>query len=328
MRIIERFRESVSHAATEIRHNGGDLYWWEGRARDRINKPFQNAVWPGRKGLDVPSEDWDVLIVLDACRADTFETVVDRSRFDAYRREISQASMTREWLRTVWPDEYGDIVYVAGNPMVSKEAPGRWNQLVEAWREGLDQNLAQVEPARVAELGVESIENHTDKRIVVHFMQPHAPFIGHQEMQFDAWDLFENVGAGLEGVDNRAQTVWDAAAAGLVDEFEVWKAYRDNLRVAMPHVQSVLEALTPGTKAVVTSDHGNVINARSFPVPYRMSGHPAEERHPGLVTVPWAEFTAGRRTVSDGGVQSYRVDDEVDVAERLQMLGYDDEVSN
>ncbi|WP_186313321.1 hypothetical protein [Halorubrum salsamenti] len=50
-------------------------------------------------------EEWDNLIILDACRLDLFEETIDTGQFDEYRHVWSRGSKTDEWTYNNFIDE-------------------------------------------------------------------------------------------------------------------------------------------------------------------------------------------------------------------------------
>ena len=108
------------------------------------------------------------------------------------------------------------------------------------------------------------------------------------------------------------------------DREQVLAAYRENLDLVLPHVEALLETLSG--KSVVTSDHGNLVGERGFPIPIRMYGHPRGLHHEELLSVPWLESERDerRRTVAEPPVDA-DADADADegvVADRLRALGY------
>lgn len=95
-------------AFSEIRKNLWSFNWW----RNRVLVPYifgtATRFYPRYPGYEdavrVMDEDWDTLIVLDACRADTFQNVADLDRFDGYQTRVSLGSHSSEWTRRrfVW----------------------------------------------------------------------------------------------------------------------------------------------------------------------------------------------------------------------------------
>jgi hypothetical protein len=166
------------------------LPWAVGRARGRLEREY--AALKRREGIDVPAADWDNLLVLDACRWDTF---LSANTVDGELSRVrSRGSATSEWLReNFYGRECHDIVYVTANPMHRAGdwvAPadtdsgddmvvleGVFHDVVELWHEP-DEQLRTTRPETVAEAALDMFERYPNKRLLVHFMQPHYPFIG------------------------------------------------------------------------------------------------------------------------------------------------------
>ncbi|WP_435076803.1 hypothetical protein [Halococcus sp. AFM35] len=317
----------VGYAARELAANADDPEWWRSRLVHRINGPVQRRFADAvRPGIDVLDADWDVFIVLDGCRADLFEEVLgvgaDRGGpYDSYRRVRSRASQTGEWLRTTFPKTYGDTVYVAGNPMVSMLKPDVFHHLTESWRDGVDAELNTIAAPQVTDDALKAREQHPRKRLVVHYMQPHYPFVGFPDLHFSSFEMFHEVGVELAG-DDRASSVWGALGKGLVEREAVWRGYRANLEYVLEEVERLVDGFAD-ERVVVTSDHGNLLGERLWPVPLREYGHPPGLRTPGLIEVPWAVLTGDDRPeITTGTVQSTSTADEQDINERLAALGY------
>lgn len=113
----------LSSIVSELKDNWRDKLWWRGRIRDRINTPVQTALRPRENAVNFVDQDWDTLIILDACRNNLFHEVVDKSKFDEITTVRSPGSFTREWISETFDDKHGDIVYVTGNPIVSNQNP-------------------------------------------------------------------------------------------------------------------------------------------------------------------------------------------------------------
>lgn len=278
-------------ALREVRNNFSSLNWW----RNRVFVPYvvgtATRLHPGYPGYDeavhVMDEDWDTLVVLDACRADYFQDVADIDRFDSYETRVSLGSHSSEWTRRNFQGEaFGDTVYVSANPHTSLEAGDSFHEIVELWDTGTDEDAGVVLPETVRDAALEAYEQYPDKRLVVHFMQPHGPFVGS--------DLKEP----YDGAD------------------QYWRAYEENLEYVLPAVDKIIDAV-PG-KTVVTADHGQ-IHATGVKDRLGIGGHKPRLRFPGLVEIPWAEVTRGRREIRTESVTRAEGNR---VSERLEQLGY------
>lgn len=320
------FSFKPSYLASEIHKHFRDKDWWEGRFQHRINIPVQQKIRPPSAGTNVLQEDWDILIVLDACRADLFFEVTGQSDklldVDQYSSVKSNASMTPEWLKRTFGDSHGDVVYVAGNPMVTRHHPNSFHKLVEAWQDGYDQDRSIIDPDVVTEQALDAREKFPNKRLIIHYMQPHYPFINRPQLNFAKYD-FEDV--GLENTESQNDfdsitSVWEALSAGLVNKEEVWEGYKHNLNVVLSEVETLLNDIDD--RRIVTSDHGNMLGGRNWPIPVKTYGHPRNLRHRHLIQVPWAVAGGDRREIIKEGTSSSTSATNEEVRDRLSNMGY------
>src|SRR5699024_9297185 len=264
------------------------------------------------------AEDWDTLVVLDACRADLFETVAAIDGFDDYRRVTSRASMTAEWVRRNFAGKsFGDTVYVSANPHVSLAAGDSFHELIEVWKTAFDADERTVLPEAVVDAALAAHERHPNKRLICHFMQPHYPFVN-DDRTFTSWDP-DRI-AGSERRPDDAEDPWQAIEHGTVDKSSVRAAYAENLDFVL---QPVLElAARLDGRTVLTADHGNAVGERAWPLPLRIYGHPEGLRLPSLITVPWATIDGERRAIVDEGTNESPTPEDETVERRLRALGY------
>jgi hypothetical protein len=296
-------------ALSELRANYDDPEWRRDRLVDRVSGPLSKRYY-GTGGIDVPASEWDNLLVLDACRADVFEAVATLDDFDGYDRVTSRASMTTEWTRKNWTEgSFGDTVYVTANPLVSKHAPESFFDLRDVWDDGFDDDHGTVLPGTLADAARDAFRE--DKRLVAHFVQPHAPFY--------ATDL------GLDRVRPSWATdvpynEWEAVRNGDCSAAAALAGYAETLERGL-EAALALAADLPG-RTVLTSDHGDLYGQRVWPLGMRLYGHPRGHRHPDLVEVPWAVLDGERREVTDEGTNRAEAVEEAVVADRLEALGY------
>ncbi|MBX0303031.1 hypothetical protein [Haloarcula salinisoli] len=277
------------HALSEVRKNYGSFNWW----RNRVVVPFvfgtATRLHPGYPGygeaVHVMEEDWDTLIVLDACRADYFEQVAEMDRYDEYSSRISLGSHSSEWTRRNFQGKrFGDTVYVSANPHTSLEAGDSFHHIYELWETDFDDEAGVVPPDAVRDAAIEAHEQYPDKRLIVHFMQPHGPFLG-SDVQ-------------------------------VTDESSYWQAYAENLDYVLPFVHEIIDAVHE--KTVVTADHGQAYTG-GIKDYLGIGGHKPRLRFPSLVEVPWAVVEGDRREIVAGEIN--RAEGE-QVQDRLKDLGY------
>jgi hypothetical protein len=214
-----------------------------------------------------------------------------------------------------------DTVYVTASPMFHRHQEsigGRFHAVVDVWRDyGWDPEFRTVLPETMTEAALEAAERYPNKRLLVHYLQPHYPFLGPTgRANFDL---------------DRLDFQWDEVATDTlgISRDVVVRAYEENLDVVLPSVERLLHSL--GGKTVVTADHGQALGERSFPVPMREYGHPPSIYTEALVKVPWLVHENGprRRIVAEEPVdhaQQEQADDESEsvAQERLEALGYID----
>jgi hypothetical protein len=268
-------------------------------------------------GVDLLNADWDNLLVLDACRYDVFEKVYGDYDLPGELRAVeSRASATMEYLKANFDGrDARDTVYVSGTTMLYREAVLNdrvdldFHDIVDVWREGESDDRAP--PSAVRDATLAAADQYPNKRLLVHFIQPHIPFLG----EFGRSEL-----GHIDG------SIWRKQRRGevSVDDEVLWQAYEENLHEVLPDVVTLVEELDG--KTVVTADHAQLFGERLSPIPMREYGHPNGIYHEKLVTVPWLEVESGRRrrVVSEPADDSYsdRQGDAERAREHLADLGY------
>jgi hypothetical protein len=263
--------------------------------------------------------DWDNLLLLDACRYDMFQEV-NNLPGELTARE-SRAAHTSEFiLGNLHQRELLDTVYVTASPMLERSRGTKYNPefhaVINVWKEdGWNEEWNSVLPETMVEYALEAAEEYPHKRLIVHFMQPHYPFIG-SDLKLDK--------RTIPDPEELTTDIWNEMMRNSVSisRDEILEAYRTNFHIVQSHVKRLLDAVIG--KTVVTSDHGNMLGERSRPIPIREWGHPKGIYTPELVTVPWLEYSDGtrRRIVAESPETTVdEVEDEV-VRDRLRQLGY------
>lgn len=260
-------------------------------------------------GCDLLSRNWQNLVILDACRFDLFEE--HNTLPGELSSVISRGSATVEFLRANFANrELLDTVYVTASPQLHSfrhEIGVKFHDVVNIWQhEEKLWNGATPPPEVTTEKAIDTANKNPHKRLIVHYTQPHHPFIGQGDT------------VPVDG------TMWRAIREGTLEisRKTLWNAYADNLKQAFPHVERFMKEV-PG-RTVITSDHGNMLGERGFPLPVRIWGHPRGIYEPELVRVPWLVYDDGStKTVREG--KPKREEDPVgdtSVKQRLERLGY------
>jgi hypothetical protein len=276
-------------------------------------------------GVDIFEEDWDTLVVLDACRYDMFEST---NQIDGkLSSRISKGSSTVEWLQANFDGrDLSDTVYVTANPQLERNRHN-WNinlhEIINVWLdEGWDDETGTVLAETMTAAALDAVDKYPHKRLVVHYMQPHYPFVP-ADTTADKEHLQQIDGNGSGPSE---ENVWNQMFNGDLglSRDELWSIYVENLEYVLEHVAELLEDLSGRT--VITSDHGNYVGERSSPIPIREYGHPRGLYDEPVVRVPWLVNESGNRRIINSGngkpESETRSIEETIVEDRLQDLGY------
>lgn len=296
------------------------------RLSRRVNRGFHRRLGSlkyNQSGCEVVAADWDFLVVLDACRPAALRAVLrgetqSRNRYNALsvdglltqgdlQRRKSRGSHTVEWLWGNFVDrQLHDTVYVSANVQPFLYQDGLNCHAVEhVWLDGFDPDLGTVPPAEMTDAALDIAARFPNKRLVVHYLQPHYPF--------------------RQGTTNELGTMafWNAVAAGQIDvsrdQLRGW--HRDNLEWVLPEVERFLSKVDG--RAIITSDHATALGDRVNPFPIREWGHPWGIYARSLIEVPWLSVRNGsrRRLVREPPIEETGPD--IDQARKqLAELGY------
>lgn len=209
----------------------------------------------------VVEKDWDVLIILDACRYDYYSQL-----FPDSEKRVTYASHSREYFKKNYSTgDYSDVVYISANghltPENFRKATGRdidevFHSVHHLALDSWDDESGTVPPKAVVERALKAEENHPAERKVVHFMQPHDPYI-HVEEPWGFQDFIDS--------DRTLQ--------------ELRETYRQSIEHLVPFIEELKENMSG--KIVVTGDHGDFLGE------YGMYAHPYGIDAKELREVPW-----------------------------------------
>lgn len=226
--------------------------------------------------------DWDLIVVLDACRWDALN---DAMKIDVPKVK-SVGTSTPDWIEKVWcqdePD-FRDVDYISGNATTTAAGEEDFygdadlfehTRYCEAWRWFRDDHVGVPRPVSLYRLA-----RRYDPPMVVHFVQPHIPFVGDFGMYLRNLNyphtLPERTG------DLPGTRLYRLAADGQISIELIREAYRTNLE----HALTLAVRLCQDTKgkAILTSDHGEMLGPDDW-------GHASRYGdNPQVRIVPWVE---------------------------------------
>lgn len=258
--------------------------FWDKRGFTRIKIQLgkivqRSAEQPNKGEINIWKDDWENLFILDACRLDLYREIEPEAE-----GRNSKGSSTAEFVEKNFSEgDFSDIVYVTGNPHFSgemfEELTGRKPQQVfhetfHTYMEDWDKENGTVLPEPLIRDAKTARKLFPEKKVVVHFMQPHYPFVNNDV--FDDAGISQDLDKLSEDVSNQ---VWMMLAKGELSKEQVWDAYRGNLEYVLDKVKVFAKTLEGET--VITSDHGNSMGENSF------YGHPRGVSTKELREVPY-----------------------------------------
>lgn len=283
--------------------------------------------WPF--GTNVYESDWDLLIVLDACRVDTLREVSDEYDFIENVDSVwSVGSQSTEWMANTFTKKHQNEIekttYISGNgfsdsvfsrghrPPVNNTTPiglSRWSTVDErdfqshiaVWKNHHNETYGSVLPKPITDCTInEGREGHAD-RIIAHYTQPHLPYVG----------AAYNEGRAATKVEDRG---YELLEEGIASRDEVYKAYKETLRWVLDDVEELLENIN-AERVVITSDHGEAFGE------WKAYGHPEGFLHPSIRKVPWVETSANDKRTRKSDIEPVSSVD-TSVEDHLRDLGY------
>lgn len=294
------------------------------------------------RGVPIWQHDWDVFVVLDACRVDALCELAASGEFeflprpDAIETTTSVGSATAEWMNATYAPTYAadcaHTAYVSANPHTASDHGGYANLplesdafalLDEVWKtEWCTDGTPTVHPRPVTEHAVATWrrrETIDADRLIVHYMQPHRPY---RSFEYEGGRHPDETTVGAaEATAGRDQGLWDqnyweAFVRGELDRETIWRAYLDNLRWVLEDLSVLVENVTG--RVVISADHGEAFGE------WGVYEHPPRSPVPVLRKVPYVsiEATDEESIDPDPPILAERDVDESTRQDRLRSLGY------
>jgi len=260
-------------------------------------------------------ENWDNLIIFDACRYDFFQRQCNIQ--GTLERKISPGKRSWEFMTESFVGrEFHDTIYITANPHSQKLPENTFfktNYLIDQWND----DIGTVLPSDVVSAARKALREHPEKRLIVHFMQPHRPYLGPTADRLrEEVDLigYRNQGDGLQ--------IWGAVKERKVTQSDIKKAYSETLDIVLQSIKELLRDIDG--KTVITSDHGEMLGERVTPITSRVWGHSEGFDTEILRTVPWHIIDSDQRRniVENSPVNNNEKLDQKEVKGRLEALGY------
>lgn len=280
----------------------GGLRRWRGVVRHRAAD--------GVSGRSIFDTEWDLCIILDACRVDelrrlasSYDWLTDVGSFP------SVASCTWDWMPRTFTNDasLADVAYVTANPFSEQFCDAdEFATLDEVWRYAWDDERGTVRPRPVTDRAIHHGRETDADRLLVHYIQPHVPFLVENSQGISRGNFSPNSESALDD--------WDRVTRGELNRKTAIDWYRQTLETALKEVDLLLSNVD-ANHVVVSADHGEAFGEAG------VYGHPSDVDLPCLTTVPYVGTTAAdeqshtpERYDRDGTNPSRD--------EQLQALGY------
>lgn len=287
----------------------GSAYAW----KESLSR-YHRSIGKSRKGTPVFERDWDALVIFDACRLDLMKEISSEyswsEEVDTFR---SLGSSTDEWMTNNFVDRFEEekenTAMIVSNPyagLILDE--NNWMHMEKVWEYADWREHGTVHPNDLTDAAIRTRREYPDAdRYIIHYLQPHVPFINS--------DISEGIDLDNFGQIDTKKTVWQEFRDGNVSREEVWREYGNNLRLGLDDVELLMNNFE-AEKMVISSDHGNALG--EFPLIY---GHPPGVAIDSLRNVPWFEISAeDTGEYEPESRENYQIDESTD--ELLEKLGY------
>lgn len=281
-----------------------------------------------KPGFNLLNDEWDLAIILDTCRPDALSEVSSEYAFiDNISTRYSIGSATPEWLANTFTTdqaaECAEIGYIAGNPYVEAVFENRVSPLHDTYNWNMPDTYHPAYPDDFAFIDYvcypdiewgghppasyvtnQTIYRHRNSkvdRLIAHYIQPHAPYIGHaRESNHDHLSEFERRPFKyLRRTDNINR---------------VWDAYLTELKCGLDEVEVLLNNVH-ADNVVITADHGEAFGE------WNAYKHRSGMLHHKVRKVPHMNTTAtDNQTRHPEPIETDSVDQSI--KQQLETLGY------
>lgn len=244
--------------------------------------------------INILKEDWDYLIILDACRYDFFKKCYrDFFSGGVLKKATTPFTNTMEYLNGTFNEKYLDnVIYISSNPFINsimKVSHGglyfcgknHFFEVVDVWDWGWNKKLGTVLPEKVNEATIKSKKENKNKKFIIHYDQPHSPYIStggdhtkqnlsilkkKKSLFFRTLIKIRNI---MKNIIKNDELMWKIDSIlglppvrwrRLFEEFGkegIRNAYEKDLNLVLKKVKELTENL-PG-KYIITADHGEML---------------------------------------------------------------------
>lgn len=246
--------------------------------------------------------DWDILILLDACRYDYFK------KYNPYQGKLYKYNQgcngTKKYFQMNINDtNFKDTILINHIILLPEWVnPNYFHKVVDVYKAYWDNDYGVVLPEDNTMAAMEQIKKYPNKRFIIHYAQPHIPFLNQppnltkQKTQKEVAYQNELTGKIMLKVNSLKnifppipfwyceKLLGNSAGIGEIFFKDGWdglkKAYTENLLRALDSIKPIVDL---DKKIIITSDHGKIIGEH-----LNLFSH-GWYRFSEVVEVPWLE---------------------------------------
>lgn len=345
----------IKKAVNTLRNQGAWPLVWKTAEYTQLWNFFWNSLTSRYPiGTNIFEREWDLLIILDTCRADSLETVLEPNFYSNNIGEItSVGSMSPEWMLNTFVKKYkpkiSETALITGNVwahrifkeqihthsahehrMINHGFPS-WNPVSSddfGHYEYIFPEIDNVDPLHsqgtgriphiLTDRAISVARENSYDRIIVHYLLPHLPLIA------DSLNWRPGKSSTKELMDGFTpcrelkpyEKSYASVIKGEVEKSVVHNAYLQNLRLVVEYVKILVNNVDLN-KVIVSADHGESLGEHG------VWGHPYGYPLPTVKKVPWVQIPATNNETYSTKYDKFDAQpSKKDLNSRLKNLGY------
>lgn len=269
--------------------------------------------FPEPEGTNIFDLEWDVLVILDACRVDALKYVAPEypwlSLVESY---TSLAGRSDTWMERTFrprPEKTAVTIYLSGNPYTIEYLRDEdFLEIYHLTKTEWDDELNTMPARPITDHAIRtwrSTDVHSSQ-MVVHYMQPHFPSVPALQGDISARSF------GRGGLWGR----WESIRNGEISRVEIVESYLANLHYILDEVALLRENLD--ATVGISADHATALGE------WGVFGH-AGLPFRCIRTVPWTTLDAtdsGKYEPPDYDNQTAEIAPTEQMKKQLGALGY------
>ena len=265
------------------------------------------------KKIDILNQDWDILVILDACRYDLFgEVYKEFFNQGKLRKAISPATWTIEWFNKIFDGEYyDDIIYISSNVFLNSKkkmthtskgdtrsffGKNHFFKVIDVWDWGWNKRTKTIHPRKINAGFIKYYLKYPKKRFILHYIQPHQPYltlpkeeISNKQSKVKS-SLLRQIGNSYlpEEINWKIKKILNISPSEIEKIYRekgwngIKEIYKNEIRLVLNHVKILTDSIS--ANFLITADHGE-----------RLGEHLFRNRHGGkrdkeVIEVPWFEL--------------------------------------